>query len=221
MGADAVISYAPVRHAPTARHERDSQHVASEPGAHAMPRPVNGFTLIEALVVMTVAAILLAVAIPAWSHAKAAANAGSVRADLAASLLDAGRHSAIAGSEVVVCPATASGECSGSTNWDDGWLAFADINGDRSPRHQRNAAGRCQGAAGRNPPAHHRGSNAAAFSAQWRKRGIECDVHAVRRPGIGQRDNAGSIQFRQFPHRQADGERRLGLRLREVSRSAV
>jgi len=98
-----------------------------------MPRPVNGFTLIEALVVMTVAAILLAVAIPAWSHAKAAANAGSVRADLAASLLDAGRHSAIAGSEVVVCPATATGECSGSTNWDDGWLAFADINGDRSP----------------------------------------------------------------------------------------
>ena len=98
-----------------------------------MLRPVKGFTLIEALVVMTVAAILLAVAIPAWSHARAAANAGSVRAKLAASLLDAVRHSAITGTEVVVCPNSSSGVCSGSTNWDSGWIVFADINGSRTP----------------------------------------------------------------------------------------
>ena len=93
---------------------------------------VKGFTLIEALVVMAVAAILLAVAIPAWSHARAAANSGSVRAELASTLLDAVRHSAIAGTEVVICPTSPSG-CSGSTNWDSGWIAFADINGNRVP----------------------------------------------------------------------------------------
>ena len=98
-----------------------------------MFRSVKGFTLIEALVVMAVTAVLLAVAIPAWSHARAAANAGSVRAKLAASLLDAVRHSAIAGTEVVVCPSSASGACSGSTNWDAGWIVFADINGSRAP----------------------------------------------------------------------------------------
>jgi type IV fimbrial biogenesis protein FimT len=98
-----------------------------------MFRSVKGFTLIEAVVVMAVAAILLAVAIPAWSHARAAANAGSVRAKLAASLLDAVRHSAIAGTEVVVCPSSPSGACSGSTNWDSGWIVFADINGSRAP----------------------------------------------------------------------------------------
>lgn len=98
-----------------------------------MPRHANGFTLIEALITMAVATILLAVAVPAWSHARAAASAGSVRAELAASLLDAVRHSAIAGSEVVVCPVTTSGECSGSTNWDSGWIVFADIDGDRAP----------------------------------------------------------------------------------------
>lgn len=98
-----------------------------------MFRPVKGFTLIEALVVMAMAAILLAIAIPAWSHARAAANAGSVRAKLATSLLDAVRHSAIAGTEVVVCPASSSGACSGSTNWDSGWIAFADLNGSRAP----------------------------------------------------------------------------------------
>jgi type IV fimbrial biogenesis protein FimT len=99
----------------------------------AMHHPVKGFTLIEALVVMVSAAILLAVAIPAWSHARAAANAGSVRAKLATSLLDAVRHSAMAGTEVVVCPASSSGLCSGSTNWDSGWIVFADINGSRIP----------------------------------------------------------------------------------------
>ena len=98
-----------------------------------MFQPVKGFTLIEALVVMAVAAILLAVAIPAWSHARAAANAGTVRADLAASLLGAVRHSSIAGTEVVICPALSSGLCSGSTNWDSGWIVFADINGSRMP----------------------------------------------------------------------------------------
>ncbi|WP_162247703.1 GspH/FimT family protein [Lysobacter sp. Root494] len=98
-----------------------------------MFRPVKGFTLIEALVVMAIAAILLAVAVPAWSHARAAANAGAVRARLATSLLDAVRHSSIAGTEVVICPASSSGLCSGSTNWDSGWIAFADINGSRAP----------------------------------------------------------------------------------------
>ena len=96
-----------------------------------MRSSTKGFTLIEALIAMAVAAILLAVAVPAWSHAIAAANSGSVRAALAANVLDAVRHSAIAGSEVVICPVSASGQCSGSTNWDGGWIVFADIDGNR------------------------------------------------------------------------------------------
>lgn len=96
-------------------------------------RPATGFTLIEALIAMAVTAVLVALAVPAWSNAKAAANAGLVRADLASSLLDAIRHSAIAGSEVVICPVSPAGQCSSSTNWDGGWMAFADINGNRMP----------------------------------------------------------------------------------------
>jgi type IV fimbrial biogenesis protein FimT len=96
-----------------------------------MPRRIAGFTLLEALAAMAVATVLAAVAIPAWSHARAAANSGSVRAELAASLLDAVNHSAIAGSEVVVCPRSNSEQCTGGIVWDNGWLVFADINGDR------------------------------------------------------------------------------------------
>jgi type IV fimbrial biogenesis protein FimT len=86
----------------------------------------------EALIAMAVIAILVAVAVPAWSRARAAANTGLVRANLASSILDAVRHAAIAGSEVVVCPARANG-CDRSTSWDNGWLVFADINGNRAP----------------------------------------------------------------------------------------
>jgi type IV fimbrial biogenesis protein FimT len=94
-------------------------------------RTEDGFTLLEALVVMAVAAILAAVAIPAWSRARAAASTSSVRAELAASIISAVNHSAIAGTEVVLCPASDSWECNGGHVWDGGWMAFADINGDR------------------------------------------------------------------------------------------
>ena len=92
---------------------------------------VKGFTLMEALVVMALTATLLALAVPAWSHARAAAISGAVRVELAASLLDAVNHAANAGSEVVVCPVSAAGQCAATTSWDAGWLAFADINGNR------------------------------------------------------------------------------------------
>jgi type IV fimbrial biogenesis protein FimT len=96
----------------------------------AMHHPVKGFTLIEALVVMGAVAILLVIAVPAWSHAKAAAASGAVRTSLTTSMLDAVRHSAIAGAEVVICPVTTE-HCDDSTSWDQGWIVFADINGNR------------------------------------------------------------------------------------------
>lgn len=95
-------------------------------------RHADGFTLIEALVVLVAMTILLAVALPAWSHARAAAHAGSVRAELAATVLDAVRHATITETEVVLCPIDDGGGCSGQVGWDGGWVAWADLDGDRS-----------------------------------------------------------------------------------------
>lgn len=92
----------------------------------------QGFTLIEAMIVMLVAAIGLAIAVPAWSNAMSAAHNGTTRSTLASTLLDAVRHSALTGVEVVVCPQTGTTQCSGSVDWSGGWIVFADLNGNRS-----------------------------------------------------------------------------------------
>ena len=95
-----------------------------------MPRTAQGFTLLEALIAMTVVALLACVAVPAWSSAREAAHSSSAQAALLESLLGAISHAALTGSEVVLCPGDAGG-CRATTDWSHGWIAFADIDGDR------------------------------------------------------------------------------------------
>lgn len=98
-----------------------------------MARNVGGFTLLEALVALAVAAILLAVAIPAWSAASAKAHSAKATGALAESLVDAVRHAGLTGVEVVLCPSTGGGGCTDRSNWTAGWIGFADLDGDRQP----------------------------------------------------------------------------------------
>lgn len=90
----------------------------------------RGFTLLEAVVAMAVVTILACVAIPAWSSAREAAQNGSAQAALLESLLGAIGHAALTGTEVVVCPGDTAG-CRATFDWSRGWIAFADIDGDR------------------------------------------------------------------------------------------
>ena len=95
-----------------------------------MPRIAYGFTLLEALIAMAVVGILACLAVPAWSSAREAAHNGSAQAALLESLMGAISHAALTGSEVVLCPGDAGG-CRPTTDWSHGWVAFADIDGDR------------------------------------------------------------------------------------------
>jgi type IV fimbrial biogenesis protein FimT len=95
-----------------------------------MPHRLRGFTLIEALVALLVTGVLLGVAVPAWSGALEAAHATSARAMLLESLTHSISHAALTGSEVVLCPGDADG-CRNSIDWSGGWIAFADIDGNR------------------------------------------------------------------------------------------
>jgi type IV fimbrial biogenesis protein FimT len=96
-----------------------------------MSNIARGFTLLEALIAMAVVAILACVAVPAWSSAREAAHKGSAQAALLESLMAAVSHAALTGSDVVLCPGDPSG-CRATTDWSHGWVAFADIDGDRT-----------------------------------------------------------------------------------------
>lgn len=97
----------------------------------SQPRRNHGFTLIEALIAMAVTAILFGIAIPAFGSVTAAAHASSAQSALLASLTESISHAAITGSEVVLCPGDANG-CRSSTDWSGGWIAYADIDGNRA-----------------------------------------------------------------------------------------
>lgn len=90
-----------------------------------------GFTLIEAVIAMAVVSILAGIAVPAITDAGEAARSGAVKGELLATWLGGTSHAANTGSEVVLCPGDAAG-CRKSVDWSQGWIAFADIDGNRS-----------------------------------------------------------------------------------------
>lgn len=100
-----------------------------------MRRRNAGFTLIEAVVSMSIVSILAGIALPALRDAAEAGRSGAAKGSLVRSWMTATSHAANAGTEVVLCPGDAGG-CRGGIDWSRGWIAFADLDGDRtrSPR---------------------------------------------------------------------------------------
>jgi len=90
----------------------------------------RGFTLIEAVICLAVAGVLLGVAVPVWESTMARIDAAAARGALLSTLSLAVHHSAVTGSEVVICPGNSDG-CRDSFDWTRGWIAYADLDGDR------------------------------------------------------------------------------------------
>ena len=90
-----------------------------------------GFTLIETVIVMSVVSILAGIALPVLRDAGESARSGAAKGVLLEAWLGAVSHAAAAGSEVVLCPGDASG-CRTSVDWTPGWIAFADLDGNRT-----------------------------------------------------------------------------------------
>jgi type IV fimbrial biogenesis protein FimT len=95
-------------------------------------KSLRGFTLIELMITLAVAAILLTVAVPNFREL-IERNRVSSHTNLMVGALQLARSEAIKrGSNLVIlCKSSDGSSCSSSANWKDGWLLFADKNSDK------------------------------------------------------------------------------------------
>ena len=97
-----------------------------------MRRQQRGFTLIEATLSLAVLGIVAGIAIPTVTGTVSAAHAGTAKSAMVETFSKALTHSTITGVEVVLCPTSGGDACIDTTDWSGGWIAFADIDGNRS-----------------------------------------------------------------------------------------
>ncbi len=88
----------------------------------------NGFTLIELMVTLIVAAILLTVAVPNFSRLVESNRVTGAANELVGALNAARSEAVRAGADFVMCASSDGQECSG--DWQDGWLVFLDADDD-------------------------------------------------------------------------------------------
>ena len=93
-------------------------------------RRCDGATLLEVAVAVAAVATLAAVAMPRLGDAREAARSHAAHEALLATLMAAPAHAVSGGADVVVCPGTPAG-CVGTHDWSGGWIAFADLDGNR------------------------------------------------------------------------------------------
>jgi type IV fimbrial biogenesis protein FimT len=89
-------------------------------------RRVRGFTLIELIMTMTVAAILLAIGVPSFLYVTSSNRATSEINGLLGDLQFARGEAIKEGQTVTICSSTDGATCAGTTAWNNGWIVFSD-----------------------------------------------------------------------------------------------
>lgn len=90
----------------------------------------RGFTLLELMVTLAIAAILVAIAVPNFTAFLQNSRLAG-RVNEAVTMMNYARSEAVKrNGPVTVCSRASDTACANSTNWDDGILVFADADGD-------------------------------------------------------------------------------------------
>ena len=95
------------------------------------PRPA-GFTVLELLITLTIAAILLITGIPSLQSFSDRQRMKAAVGTLHNDLLLARSEAVFRGGEVIACPGNRTDGCADTSDWSDGWIVFDDRNGDQA-----------------------------------------------------------------------------------------
>ncbi len=90
----------------------------------------HGFTLVELMITLSVAAILLAVAVPSYQVFIQDSRLTAQSNNFYSAMTLAKSESVKSSSPTTICPSTNGTSCTGGTVWSNGWLIFADPDSD-------------------------------------------------------------------------------------------
>jgi type IV fimbrial biogenesis protein FimT len=93
-------------------------------------RFARGFTMIEMLMTLAIAAILMTLAIPSFRNFLLNSRMVAQTNEFVLALASAKSEAVKRGVRVSVCSRASNTACAASTTWDGGWLVFVDNNGD-------------------------------------------------------------------------------------------
>jgi type IV fimbrial biogenesis protein FimT len=115
-----------------------------QPSRRQAPRIARsgGFTLLDAMLGMTIAVLIFGIAWPNYRDAVAQVHATSARSAMTMTLFGAMRDSTVNSRQAVVCPSADEANCINGMDWSKGWIAFIDLNGDRNRGGEEPLVGR-------------------------------------------------------------------------------
>ncbi|HET9112675.1 MAG TPA: GspH/FimT family pseudopilin, partial [Burkholderiales bacterium] len=94
-----------------------------------MNRPyISGFTLLELIVAMGVAAILLAISVPNFQTIFNSNRVVTVANDYMTALNYARSQAVKGGAITTICMSNNGSACTGSSGWSNGWIVWSDLN---------------------------------------------------------------------------------------------
>lgn len=86
---------------------------------------MRGFTLIELMFTLLIAAILLAIGVPSYSYVTTTIRMSSELDALVGDIRYARSEALKEGANVAICASTDNQTCSNSSNWQTGWIIYS------------------------------------------------------------------------------------------------
>jgi type IV fimbrial biogenesis protein FimT len=91
----------------------------------------SGYTLMELVMVISIVAILATIALPSFKYVTVSNRISSEVNGLLGDMQFARSEAVKEGQTVTICSSADGATCSGSPNWQHGWIVFLDSNGDQ------------------------------------------------------------------------------------------